>query len=149
LAGLTSTPIAARWYGLAFLLPQAIVWAIAIVVRVTSIELRRDPVEVVIFVSGPIAVLLAFSVCIVLAHQAANRPIKQAILAGRAPYYFTAAGLPAGQWWDGESWRSIAESAPQDALRSPDGHYWWTGGYWIPMPPDRPSKDLLKVASAT
>jgi hypothetical protein len=154
-AGLTSTPTAARWLGVAFLFPQAIVWAIAVVAHFTLIgpsPTSLGPPSALFFIVGysialsPALGMLCFIGCCLLARRAANRPIKQAILSGLAPSYYMASGL--FYWWDGERWRAVAEAAPEGALRSPDGHYWWNGEYWVPMPPDHPSRDLLKVSVA-
>jgi hypothetical protein len=152
--GLTSTPTAARLYGVAFLFPQALIWAVAVVAHFAPIApptLTSPPSALFDIVGfsvsfGPVFGMLCFGGCILLARRAANRPIKQAILFGLAPSYPMAPGLY--YWWDGELWRSVADSAPEGALRSADGHYWWTGGYWVPLPPDRPRGDLLMASVA-
>jgi len=38
------------------------------------------------------------------------------------------------EWWDGETWRSTAISAPTDARRNADGSQWWDGTSWRPVP---------------
>jgi hypothetical protein len=38
------------------------------------------------------------------------------------------------EWWDGETWRSTATSAPTEARRSADGSEWWDGTSWRPVP---------------
>ena len=136
--GLASTPSAARWYGLAYVLAQCAAWGSAIVVHLTFGDVRSES-EILLLLLGPLTVLLAFTACILLARRAANRPLEQAIQAGMAPSYVLA-GLQ--YWWDGEHWQSLASSVPESALRSPDGHYWWTGHDWFRMPPNRPNEDL-------
>jgi hypothetical protein len=152
--GLTSTPTAARWYGSAFLSPLAPVWAIALVAHfapIASPTPTSPPSALFDIVGfslsfGPFFAMLCFLGCGLLGRRAANRPIKQAILSGLAPSYPMAPGL--NYWWDGTDWRSVADSAPEGALRSADGHYWWTGGYWVPMPPARRRTKPLKASVA-
>jgi hypothetical protein len=152
--GLTSTPTAARWVGVAFLFPQAIGWAIALVAHfipigpspsTTSPPLAFD-IKILSASLSPLFAMLCFLGCLLLARRAANRPIKQAIVSGLAPSYTMAPGLY--YWWDGADWRSVADSAPEGALHSADGHYWWTGVYWVPMPSDRRSTKPLRASVA-
>lgn len=35
------------------------------------------------------------------------------------------------QWWDGHTWRPVADPIPADAVRSPDGSQWWDGSKWV------------------
>lgn len=131
--GLTSTPTAARWYGLAFLAPPAVAWALAYALNATPLDMRRAPVFLFVgFI--PALILLAFGGCTLMARRASNRPVKHAIVGGFAPNYVAAPGFELGYWWDGSQWRSFADSAPEGALRSPDRNYWWTGERWLPLP---------------
>jgi hypothetical protein len=83
--------------------------------------------------------------------KAAPKAIAQPMLSPDGHYWWDGASwrnlaesLPPGvprspdghYWWDGASWRSLAESVPPGVPRSPDGQYWWDGASWrsIPLP---------------
>jgi hypothetical protein len=126
--GLTTTPAAARWFGLAFALPALIGLSIAFIFRPMS-----DAGAQALFAIAYWAAPCAYAGCLLLARTCSNRPVKRAILAGSAPI-FTAS--PAGDWWwNGSTWVSTIAAAPEGAQHSPDGNYWWTGSAWLAMPP--------------
>jgi hypothetical protein len=128
LVGLATTPAAARWFGLAFVLPALIGLSIAFIFRPMS-----DAGAQALFAIAYWAAPCAYAGCLLLARTCSNRPVKRAILAGSAPI-FTAS--PAGdRWWNGSTWVSTTAAAPEGAQHSPDGNYWWTGSAWLPMPP--------------
>lgn len=52
-------------------------------------------------------------------------------------------------WWDGTTWRSVAESAPPNAQRSADGRYWFDGRDWRPLVPSASASDTAPDADDT
>jgi hypothetical protein len=126
--GIIATPGSQLWYGLAFVIPVALTWGGALIFPnpTTSDSLSWE----FLYWSGP----TSFTVCFLLAHNLSVRPVKRAILAGRAPGYRTSPDDL--WWWDGGAWVSVA-AAPEAALRSPNGNFWWTGHSWVALPPRR------------
>lgn len=140
LLGITATPAAKLWFGLAFVIPESLAWGVNSWLFPTS---------------GPAtywAILWwlpagTFVVCMFVAHAYSNRDVKRVILAGLAPSYAmspdgswwlngdTWASVADRVWWNGNAWVSAAAVVPEDALQSPDGNYWWTGSSWCAMPP--------------
>lgn len=130
-AGLTSTPAASRWYGLAFVAPALLGLSIALFFYPLSdagwVQAR--------FALAYWAAPGTYAACLLLARALSNAAVREAIVGGFAPMYFTS---PVGGWWWNEStWVNSADAAPEGALRSPDGNYWWTGDAWLAMPPRR------------
>jgi hypothetical protein len=123
--GSTGTPAAKVWYGLAFVIPGAIVWGLALAIRPTP----GTAYLLFLWFSAPIS----FAGCMDLARIYSNRPVKRAITAGLAPSFYIS--LDGCWWWNGATWLSATAVTPESALRSPDGNYWWTGNYWVPLPP--------------
>ncbi len=119
------------WLGLAMVLP-----ALLAVLGATFVLRSPDQGRWFLLVSiSPLVVAVA---CLIVGYVVAMRPVRAAILAGRAPTYVTS---PNRQWWwDGTYWFGVSSAVPPRALRSPDGNYWWTGEGWSPMPPLPPKK---------
>jgi hypothetical protein len=135
--GIAETPTAKVWYGLAFVIPGAIVWGLALAIRPTT---PATAYLLFLWFLAPVS----FAGCLDLARAYSNRSAKRAIIAGLAPsFYISADGR---WWWNGDTWLSVAAAAPEGALRSPDGNYWWAGSFWFPMPPQaRPDGRLAPV----
>lgn len=113
------------WYGLAFIASIAVSYARAFVSKPAS----AVPAEITLRLAAP-AVFFAFSG---ISFALDNRGVKQLIVSGRAPIYTMSQD---GQLWlDGDGWTSVYLAAPEDAVRSPNGNYWWTGRSWIALPP--------------
>jgi hypothetical protein len=77
----------------------------------------------------------AYAACLLLARASSNAAVRETIASGFAPSYSTSA--VGGWWWNESMWVNSADAAPESALRSPDGTYWWTGDAWMAMPPRR------------
>jgi hypothetical protein len=123
--GIAETPTAKVWYGLAFVIPGAIVWGVALAIRPTP----ATAYLLALWLLAPVS----FAGCLDLARAYSNRSVKRAIIAGLAPsFYISADGR---WWWNGDTWLSVAAAVPEGAFRSPDGNYWWAGSFWFPMPP--------------
>lgn len=145
LLGITATPAAKLWFGLAFVIPEALAWGVSSWLFPTT-----GPT-----VYGAILWWLpasTFVVCIFIAHAYSNRDVKRTVIAGLAPSYAMSAdgtwwrkadtwmSATDRVWWNGNAWVSATAAVPDNALRSPDGNYWWTGSAWCAMPPRaRPS----------
>lgn len=129
--GLGGSPAAKVWFGLAYVLPLAGSFVAGWVLRVAgpSSTVATMPLSTLVGLLGP----AAFVICLILARVCSLRPVKRAILDGRAPS-FSISGDRAW-WWDGDAWASVFVSAPQSAQRSPDDNYWWAGQGWLPLPP--------------
>lgn len=129
--GLGGSPAARVWFGLACMLPLAASVVSGWVLRAAGpfSTLATTPLSWLVGLLGP----AVFVICLVLARVCSLRPVKRAILGGRAPSFEISADL--ASWWDGEAWASIFVCAPESALRSPDGNYWWAGEGWLPLPP--------------
>lgn len=134
--GIAETPAAKVWYGLAFVIPGAIGWGLALAIRPSP----ATAYLLFLWVLAPIS----FAGCLDLARAYSNRSVKRAIIGGLAPsFYISADGR---WWWNGDTWLSVAAAVPEGALRSPDGNYWWAGSFWFPMPPRaRPEGRLAPV----
>jgi hypothetical protein len=126
---IVATPIAKLWYGLAFIVPIAVTWSAAFLFNPRS--LADSPYWDLVYWSGP----ASLAACILLARVSSVRPLKRAILAGRAARYLMS---PDDRWWwDDSAWVAVATAAPEAAVRSPDDNYWWTGRSWVALPPRR------------
>jgi len=131
--GLTATPYATVWYGLAFALPVAI--EIGVVAFVLVTRSWYSGAESLVWAAWPV-----MAACMLMARRASNAPVKQTILSGQAPSYLVSTGWPRW-WWNGSEWVGFHAAAPEDAVRSPDGNYWWCGTYWVALPRfDAPSR---------
>jgi hypothetical protein len=138
--GLTATPAAKLWFGLAFALPESFAWGILSWLHPTSTATQY--LAILWFLAPG-----TFLVCAFVAHAYSIRDVKRTILAGLAPSYVmspdggwwrngdTWASVTDRIWWNGSAWVNAAAAVPEDALRSPDGNYWWTGTSWCAMPP--------------
>ncbi len=138
--GLTATPAAKLWLGMAFVIPESLAWGVSSWLFPTT---------------GPTAYgailwwlpASTFVVCLFIANAYSNRDVKRTILAGLAPSYVmspdgtwwrnadTWMSVTDRMWWNGNVWVSATAAVPDNALRSPDGNYWWTGSAWCAMPP--------------
>jgi hypothetical protein len=139
MAGLVGTPAARIWYGLAYVISPLIAWGVSFNLSPTATTQYRS----VLWFAAPLAAI----VCIISARICSDRDAKRAVLTGTAPGYLlspdrtwwrkgeTWASVNDRVWWNGDVWVRAEADAPDDALRSPDGNYWWTGSFWCPMPP--------------
>jgi hypothetical protein len=133
--GLAGSPAAKVWFGLAYVLPLAGSLAAGRVLLSAFLgagpfsEVATAPLSWLLHLVGP----AAFALCLILARVCSRRPIKNAILDGRAPSFKISNDR--AWWWDGAAWAHVSIAAPESALRSPDTNYWWTGKDWIPLPP--------------
>jgi len=129
--GLSHSPAAKVWFGLAYVLPLTGSFVAGWVLRAAgpSSALATTPLSTLVGLLGP----AAFVVCLILARVCSLRPLKRAILDGRAPTFKVSSDV--AWWWDGDAWASVFVSAPQSAQRSPDDNYWWAGQGWLPLPP--------------
>jgi hypothetical protein len=154
-AGFTATPAAKRWYGVAFIIPPALAWGVSFMFHPTSAATEN---LALLWLAAP----GTFVVCMLFARAYSNRDVKRAILTGAAPGYVMSpdrgwrrkgdswASVNDRVWWNGYAWVRAAAEVPDDALRSPDGNYWWTGSFWCPMPPlPKRRKDAPRAAAAT
>jgi hypothetical protein len=138
--GITATPAAKIWFGLAFVIPESVAWGIS-----SWLFPGVGPTVYGAILWGLPAGI--FVVCVIVALSYSNRDVKRAILAGLAPSYVmspdgtwwrkadTWLSVTDRVWWNGNAWVSAVATAPDNALRSPDGNYWWTGSAWCAMPP--------------
>ncbi len=140
MAGLVATPAATRWFGLAFVIPAALSWGIAFTLHPTS---TADQSLALVWLVAP----ASYAVLLVLARRTSNGGVKRAVLSGVAPTFVmsrdrgwwlkgdTWVRATESVWWNGQSWVHGSAEVPANALRSPDGNYWWTGSTWCAMPP--------------
>jgi hypothetical protein len=133
--GLGDSPAARVWFGFAYVLPLAASLGAGWVLGPAA-PLSTAATPQLSWLTGLLG-LAAFVVCLILARVCSLQPVKRAILDGRAPSFEISGD--AASWWDGEAWASVLVSAPETALRSPDGNYWWAGQGWLPLPP-RPGR---------
>jgi hypothetical protein len=129
--GFTTTPAAARWYGLAFVATAVLGLSVGFFLRPESAAAWDQARFAIAYWAAP----CAYAACLVLARTRSNRDAKQAIVSGLAPIFTTSPG--GAWWWNGSAWVSATDAAPTSALRSPDGNYWWSGNAWLAMPPHR------------
>ena len=128
--GFTTNPGAARWYGLAYVVPALLGLSVALFLYPRSAAPWDQARFTIAFWAAP----TAYGVFLMVARMRSNRAVRQAIVTGVAPSFATS---PVGGcwWWDGTAWVNAHDAAPNSALRSPDGNYWWTGSAWFAMPP--------------
>ncbi|MGD1035122.1 MAG: hypothetical protein ABR977_11900 [Candidatus Dormibacteria bacterium] len=129
--GLGASPVARMWFGLAYVLPLAVSLGARLVLGRPG-ALPTGTATALPWLA-PLLGAAAFAICLITANLCSLRPVKRAILDGRAPSFRISED--ASSWWDGEAWASIFVSAPESALRSPDGNHWWAGRGWLPLPP--------------
>lgn len=129
--GLSTTPAARRWYGLAFMAPALLGLSIAFFLHPVSDSAWDQARFTITYWAAP----FAYAACLSAARMRSNSAVKRAIVGGFAPMFTTSS--VGGWWWDGSAWVNATDAAPPNALRSPDGNYWWTGHVWLAMPPHR------------
>ncbi len=133
--GLGGSTAAKVWFGLAYILPLAVSLATGWVIGPAgpSSAVATPPLSWLVELVGP----AAFAVCLILARVCSLGPVRRAIVAGQAPSFKV--WEDRAWWWDGGAWADWSVAAPESALRSPDGNYWWSGQGWLPLPP-RPQR---------
>jgi hypothetical protein len=109
--------------------------ALAVVVAAVVVPTADNDGRFALLYFSPLVVALA---CLLTGYVVSVRPIRAAILGGRAPAWVTSPDRR--WWWDGTYWFGVSAVAPPSALRSPDGNYWWTGDGWSPLPALPPRK---------
>jgi hypothetical protein len=121
-AGTDSAAIAL--YGLAFIASIAVGYARGLIANPAS----AVPAEMMLWCAAPVVFCVFSGISVTLG----QRGVKRLIVSGRAPSYVMSQD---GQsWLDGDDWTSVYLAAPRDAVRSPDGNYWWTGRWWAALP---------------